>query len=102
MKRHPMKVFMLVVMPLITGGALSGLLAKFGIRLPGGLEKLFSAGGSSFGSGGFGSRESIGRDGYGNLQFERERAEGPLSAFGGMAGLMGGAGSAISLAKMFM
>jgi len=102
MKKHPMKVFMLVVMPLITGGALSGLLAKFGIRLPGGLEKMFAAGGASgFGSGGYG-REGIGRDGYGNLQFERERAEGPLSAFGGVAGLMGGAGSAISLAKMFM
>jgi len=97
-----MKVFMLVVMPLITGGALTGLLAKFGIRLPGGLEKLFSAGASSgYSSAGYG-RENIGRNSYGNLQFERESAQGPLSAFGGMAGLMGGAGSAISLAKMFM
>ena len=100
MKKHPMKVFMLVVMPLITGGALSGLLAKFGIRLPGGLEKMFSAG--SGGGHGSSYATSIGRDGHGGMQFERERVEGPLSAFGGMSGLMGSAGSAISLAKMFM
>ncbi|PMD19792.1 hypothetical protein NA56DRAFT_647084, partial [Hyaloscypha hepaticicola] len=37
MKKHPMKVFMLVIMPLITGGALTGLLAKFGLRLPAGI-----------------------------------------------------------------
>jgi len=98
---------MLVVMPLITGGALTGLLAKFGIRLPAGLEKLFGAGASAgygssgFGSGGYG-REGVGRDSYGNLRFERETAQGPLSAFGGVSGLMGGAGSAINLAKMFM
>ncbi|KAG9248412.1 hypothetical protein BJ878DRAFT_538337 [Calycina marina] len=102
MKRHPMKVFMLVVMPLITGGALTGLLKKFGIRLPGGLEKMFAAGGaSSFDSQGYG-RERIGRDRHGNLQFERESSENPLAAFGGIQGLMGGAGSAINLAKMFM
>ena len=52
MKKHPMKVFILVVMPLITGGALTGLLAKFGIRLPGGIEKMFGmAGGGGVGSG---------------------------------------------------
>ncbi|KAG4433385.1 hypothetical protein IFR05_011145, partial [Cadophora sp. M221] len=45
MKKHPMKVFILVVMPLITGGALTGLLAKFGIRLPGGVEKMFGMAG---------------------------------------------------------
>lgn len=29
-----MKVFMMVIMPLITGGALTKLLSQFGIRLP--------------------------------------------------------------------
>ncbi len=33
-RRHPVKVFMLVVMPLVTGGALHNVLRQFGIRLP--------------------------------------------------------------------
>ncbi|KAI9880416.1 MAG: hypothetical protein M1830_003456 [Pleopsidium flavum] len=33
-RRHPVKVFMLVIMPLITGGALHNVLKQFGIRLP--------------------------------------------------------------------
>lgn len=32
--RHPVKVFMLVVMPLITGGALHSILKTFGVRVP--------------------------------------------------------------------
>ncbi|KAK3393500.1 hypothetical protein B0H63DRAFT_18811 [Podospora didyma] len=39
-KRNPMKVFMLVIMPLITGGALTALLARFGLRLPGSVERM--------------------------------------------------------------
>lgn len=39
-KRHPLKVFMLVIMPLITGGALTALLARFGIRLPASIERM--------------------------------------------------------------
>jgi len=39
-KRHPLKVFMLVIMPLITGGFLTALLAKFGLRLPASLTKM--------------------------------------------------------------
>jgi hypothetical protein len=99
MKRHPMKVFVLVIMPLITGGALTGLLAKLGIRLPGGLERMF--GGSGGGSGG----TSIGRGVDGGMQFERTKVEGPLGALGGFSGLgggMGAVGGAMSLAKMFM
>lgn len=33
-RRHPVKVFMLVIMPLITGGALHKVLGSFGVRLP--------------------------------------------------------------------
>lgn len=43
-KRHPLKVFMLVVMPLITGGALTALLARFGMRMPAALESLLGMG----------------------------------------------------------
>ncbi|KAK2768842.1 hypothetical protein FQN54_000702 [Arachnomyces sp. PD_36] len=43
-RRHPMKVFMLVIMPLITGGILQKLLSVVGVRLPKGL-----AGGSDGG-----------------------------------------------------
>jgi hypothetical protein len=40
MRRHPVKVFFLVIMPLLTGGALTKILAQFGVRLPRGLENL--------------------------------------------------------------
>lgn len=99
-----MKVFMLVIMPLITGGALTGLLARFGIRLPGGLEKMFGGGGS----GGIG----IGRGAGGHMQFERRKVESPMGALGGLGGAMGGmanlaagmggVGGAMNIAKMFM
>ncbi|KFY42737.1 hypothetical protein V494_02278, partial [Pseudogymnoascus sp. VKM F-4513 (FW-928)] len=54
LKTHPLKVFMLVIMPLITGGALTGLLARFGIRLPASLDKLAKLAGVG-GKGGFSS-----------------------------------------------
>ncbi|KAI6378427.1 hypothetical protein MCOR25_002293 [Pyricularia grisea] len=43
-KRHPYKVFMLAVMPLITGGALTALLARFGLRMPPALESMLGLG----------------------------------------------------------
>jgi len=84
LKRHPMKVFMLVIMPLITGGALTGLLRKFGIRMPMGMSKMF---------GGMGAT-GIGRGRDGDLQFERTSYEGHGSS--------GGLGTAMNIAKMFM
>lgn len=33
-RRHPVKLLMLVVMPLITGGALHGLLRQLGVKVP--------------------------------------------------------------------
>jgi hypothetical protein len=39
-RRHPIKVFMLVIMPLITGGALTKILAMLGVRLPAGLMSM--------------------------------------------------------------
>lgn len=42
-RRHPIKLFMMIL-PLLTGGALAGILAKFGIRLPRGLENMVGGG----------------------------------------------------------
>jgi len=85
------KVFVLVIMPLLTGGALSGLLRKFGIRLPMGLERMF---GGAAGA-------SLGRDSRGNMQWERSRYESD-SHHGGLGGLASGAGGLMTMAKLFM
>lgn len=39
-RRHPVKLFVMVVMPLITGGALGKVLRQFGIRIPAGLGRM--------------------------------------------------------------
>ena len=89
MRRHPVKVFFLVIMPLITGGALTKLLAQFGVRLPRSLENL--AGGAQ------------------RSQAERFYARGGARDFPGGSALpgMGGGvgeslGSLMTIAKMFM
>lgn len=48
-KRHPIKVFTLVVLPLLTGGALTALLARFGLRLPPSLERMLGMGARAMG-----------------------------------------------------
>lgn len=53
---------MLVVMPLITGGALTTLLKKFGLRLPAGVSRMMS--GFEGERGGFGGGR---REGFGNF-----------------------------------
>jgi len=83
-RRHPVKVFMVVIMPLLTGGALHRILAQFGVRLPPGLMSMFGGGGGGRGGGGF-------------REYERFEAHGD----GGMGG-MGGVQGLIGLAKMFM
>ena len=109
MKSHPLKVFMLVIMPLLSGGILTGLLARFGIRLPHGIEKFIAkisgkptykdflgVGMSAMGTG-------VGRDRYGEPQFERKRGGGgALDSFGGIGGVMDGVGGIMSVAKMFI
>lgn len=50
-KRHPIKVFTLVVLPLLTGGALTALLARFGLRLPPSLERMLGLGARAMGGG---------------------------------------------------
>ena len=46
-KRHPWKVIFMVLMPLISGGVLTALLARFGLRLPASLEKLVGIAGKA-------------------------------------------------------
>lgn len=50
-KRHPLKVFVLVLVPLITGGALTALLARLGLRLPPFLERLLGVAARAAGAG---------------------------------------------------
>lgn len=96
MQKHPLKVFMLVIMPLLTGGALTKILAQFGVRLPKGLEQLVGGGRSRGGGGG----------GYQN---ERYYARGGARDFDGgssLPGMGGGMGDSVQgllkVAKMFM
>ena len=92
MRRHPLKVFMLVIMPLLTSGALVTLLSRIGIRLPRNIESMFgSAGSRGIGAGG------------------RYFARGGARDFGGgtaLPGMGGGIGQSVSgvmkLAQMFM
>lgn len=100
-KRHPLKVFTLVVLPLITGGALTALLARFGLRLPPSLERMLGLGARVAGGGGGmglvgeavrmasgmgGDSRSVrverGRDG--ELKWERKSWEGEGGWGGGM------------------
>jgi len=89
MRRHPVKVFLLVIMPLITGGALTKLLATLGVRLPRGLQNM--VGGSDRQGG------------------ERFYARGGARDIGGgtaLPGMGAGVGESISslmgIAKMFI
>ncbi|KAI3542048.1 hypothetical protein CABS01_02266 [Colletotrichum abscissum] len=117
-KKHPYKVVALVIMPLITGGFLTALLARFGLRLPPGIERMIGIGakaasGDSMGlvgeavrmaSGGFGggaaTRAHVERGYDGDYSWERrsvERDGGGGGGGGGWAdGLMNG------VAKMFV
>lgn len=66
-RRNPMKVFMMVIVPLLTSGVLPKLLAMIGIRLPhavtsalGGASKPRGGGGfEGMGGGGRGMSENI-------------------------------------------
>jgi hypothetical protein len=80
-RRHPIKVFLFVIVPLITGGVLQKLLAMVGLRLPSGLV---------------GNRS----------EFEQISHRGTVSGLGGSG--IGGAGlgdsinGLMTVAKMFM
>jgi len=64
MRRNPTKVFFLVIMPLISGGALAAFARQFGIRLPDFLSGKHSRevreSGGYYGSRGYGQNEGMG------------------------------------------
>ncbi|KAK7741373.1 hypothetical protein SLS63_000927 [Diaporthe eres] len=75
-KRHPVKVFTLVVLPLLTGGALTALLARFGLRLPPSLERMLGVGARAMSGGtaglvGEAVRMASGMGGDGKVSLER-------------------------------
>ncbi|KAI1757183.1 hypothetical protein F4782DRAFT_525945 [Xylaria castorea] len=109
-KRHPVKVFMLVIMPLVTGGALTALLARFGLRLPAGIQRMMglaaktAGGGGGIGlmgeavrmaTGGLGGNSSSDH-GYG-MHYEKRRTEyTDHSGSGGGGGFFSGIGKFFS------
>jgi hypothetical protein len=94
LRRNPIKVFFLVVMPLISGGALAAFAGQFGVRLPGFLSGKGARGvGDSFG--GKSSSGYYGSKGYGGAA---ENLMGSLG--GGMGG--GSLGTLMGLAKAFL
>lgn len=107
-KRHPVKVFFMVIMPLVTGGALTALLARFGLRLPPAIERWLgmasrAASGDSFGFVGDAMRMAGGPaggfDSY-NMHYDGYSSYGGGGGGGGYGdwgnGIMGG------VAKMFI
>lgn len=97
-RRHPVRAFFAIVVPLVSaGGALHGLLKQFGIRLPAGLEA-FAAGGAGGGRGAYRSGY-YGSSGYGGGGSE---GFGGLSSLATGAGALGAAGSLFKIAQAFM
>ena len=89
-RRNPVKLFFLVIMPLISGGVLAGIAKQFGIRLPGFL---------------MGKSQGRGYGGYyGSQGYGPERRGGGLGGLASMAGGLSGGnvGSLMSIAKMFI
>ena len=93
MRRNPTKVFFLVILPLITGGALTRLLRTVGIRLPRGVENLMAQ---------LGGRRGV-------VESERIFARGGARDFAGgtsLPGMVGGIGESIGglmgMARMFI
>ncbi|EOD45234.1 hypothetical protein GTA08_BOTSDO02751 [Neofusicoccum parvum] len=64
-RRHPMKLFFMVVMPLLSSGALHGVLRQFGVSLPRALNSALGGSYDSYGSRSF-SGGYYGSSGYGN------------------------------------
>ncbi|KAF5978290.1 hypothetical protein FBULB1_6191 [Fusarium bulbicola] len=96
-KRHPWKVFFVVIMPLVTGGALTALLARFGLRIPPAIERMLgvaskAATGDSSGLVGEAVRMASGFGGNSAVRVERDTHSysgggGGGDTWGGFAGM---------------
>jgi hypothetical protein len=92
-RRHPVKAFFAVIVPLISaGGAVGGLMKAMGFRIPAGLGSVFGGDTSRGGGGYYGSR------GYGGSS----SALGDIFGGGAGGGMMDNAGHVLKIAKMFM
>ena len=91
-RNNPVKIITLVIIPLISGGALATLLAKFGIRIPDALQGML---GANRGRPGLGGGGYYGSQGYGN----EYRGGG---GGGGLGGSGIGINEVVGIAKMFM
>lgn len=79
-RRHPVKAFFAVIVPLLSaGGAIHGLLRQFGVRMPFGLDGATGRGGGGY----------YGSSGYGGGR-------------GGSSNWMDNAGGLMQIAKAFM
>ncbi|RWA09737.1 hypothetical protein EKO27_g5368 [Xylaria grammica] len=110
-KRHPVKVFMLVIMPLITGGALTALLARFGLRLPATIQRMLGVAAKTAGgtgtvglmgeavrmATGLGNKSGTDRGYDGSLHYEKRRTEYSDYSDGGS----GGGGFLSGIGKFF-
>jgi hypothetical protein len=93
-RRHPVKAFFAVIVPLISaGGAIGGLMKGMGFRIPPGLSSVFGTGSTNRGGGGY-----YGSRGYGGSS----SGLGGMFGGGGAGGLMENAGEIMKVAKMFM
>lgn len=112
-KRHPWKVFFLVIMPLVTTGALGALLARFGLRIPAGLERMLGMASRAASGDGFGlARDAMRMAGeFGGsasgVRVERGRDSDGMSwekrdAFSSSGGGDGWGDSIMGVAKMFI
>lgn len=92
-RKHPVKAFFAVIVPLISaGGAVGGLMKGLGFRIPPGLSSVFGGNTNRGGGGYYGSR------GYGGSS----SGFGSMFGGGGGGGMMDNAGNILKIAKMFM
>jgi hypothetical protein len=89
-RRHPYKVFFMVIMPLISGGVLHKTARQFGIKLPD-ILKGNAGSHSSRGDGGY-----YGSEGYGG------RGDREEFGLGSITNGLGGIGGVMKMAKAFM
>jgi len=93
-RRHPYKIFFMVIMPLISGGALHKMARQFGVSLPDFLKG--NAAHSSRGGGGY-----YGSEGYGHGGRD-QMGGGGMGGLGSIANGIGGIGGVVKMAQQFM
>ncbi|KAF2876308.1 hypothetical protein BDV95DRAFT_602307 [Massariosphaeria phaeospora] len=101
-RRHPFKVFFMVIMPLVSGGVLHKLARQFGVNLPeaGGRGAGGARGGFSQGS--YYGSEGYGRDGGGGMGGGMGGMGGQIEGISKIASGLGGLASIAKMAQNFM